>query len=81
MVTAAGDEGREGDDGQGGADPSRGSGIAGMRARVEAVDGAFRIDSPPGGPTVVTAVIPRRRARVTDEAHGADVRDRSVDGG
>lgn len=51
------------DDGRGGADESRGSGIAGMRARVEAVDGGFGVDSPVGGPTVVTAVIPLRRTR------------------
>lgn len=51
------------DDGHGGADETRGSGIAGMRARVEAVDGAFHLDSPVGGPTVVTAVLPLRRQR------------------
>lgn len=52
------------DDGQGGADETRGSGIAGMRARVEAVDGAFALSSPIGGPTVVTAVVPIRRQRL-----------------
>ena len=54
------------DDGRGGANAAKGSGIAGMRARVEAVDGAFRLDSPEGGPTVVTAVIPLRRTRPGD---------------
>ncbi len=42
------------DDGPGGADPS-GSGLEGLRARVEALDGALAIDSPAGGPTVVRA--------------------------
>jgi len=46
------------DDGRGGADSSRGSGLAGMRARVEGVDGSFRVASPPGGPTTIVAVIP-----------------------
>lgn len=51
------------DDGRGGADPARGSGLAGMRARIEGVDGVFRLESPAGGPTVVTAVIPIRKER------------------
>jgi signal transduction histidine kinase len=46
------------DDGRGGADPSSGTGLAGIRARVEALDGRVRIDSPPGGPTTLEAVIP-----------------------
>lgn len=51
------------DDGNGGADPAHGSGLAGMRARVEGSDGFFGIESPSGGPTIVTAVIPIRRQR------------------
>jgi signal transduction histidine kinase len=46
------------DDGCGGAAAMRGSGLAGIRARVEGVDGSFRIDSPPGGPTTIVAVLP-----------------------
>lgn len=46
------------DDGQGGADIGRGSGLAGMRARVEGVDGFFDVDSRPGGPTTIVAVLP-----------------------
>jgi signal transduction histidine kinase len=46
------------DDGGGGADASRGSGLAGMRARVEGLDGTFRIASPAGGPTTIVAEIP-----------------------
>ena len=47
------------DDGTGGVDPTRGSGIAGIRARVHAVDGTLTISSPPGGPTLIVAEIPR----------------------
>jgi signal transduction histidine kinase len=46
-----------GDDGRGGADAD-GSGIAGLRARVEALDGTLSLDSPRGGGTVVKVRIP-----------------------
>ncbi|XVQ09049.1 histidine kinase [Spirillospora sp. CA-255316] len=46
------------DDGVGGADPSRGSGLAGLGRRVRSVDGTFRIVSPEGGPTTVTVELP-----------------------
>ncbi|GAB3005974.1 sensor histidine kinase [Saccharothrix stipae] len=45
------------DDGRGGADPS-GSGLDGLRRRVEALDGTMEITSPPGGPTTVLAELP-----------------------
>jgi len=45
------------DAGPGGANPS-GSGLEGMRARVEALDGTLAIVSPAGGPTVVRAELP-----------------------
>ncbi|HEX3492131.1 MAG TPA: sensor domain-containing protein [Streptosporangiaceae bacterium] len=45
------------DDGIGNADPS-GTGLAGLAARVAAVDGRLTIDSPPGGPTLITAELP-----------------------
>ncbi|MEU0956238.1 histidine kinase [Streptomyces niveus] len=45
------------DDGKGGADAS-GSGLFGLARRVEALDGILRVDSPPGGPTTITAEIP-----------------------
>jgi signal transduction histidine kinase len=47
-----------GDDGSGGADPTRGSGLAGLRDRVAALDGTVTVVSPPGGPTLVRAEIP-----------------------
>jgi signal transduction histidine kinase len=45
------------DDGCGGADPA-GGGLAGLARRVAALDGAFAVDSPRGGPTVITAELP-----------------------
>jgi signal transduction histidine kinase len=49
------------DDGVGGADPSEGSGLAGLAERLDAVDGILVVDSPAGGPTRVTAELPWRR--------------------
>ncbi|WP_129839978.1 histidine kinase [Streptomyces sp. RFCAC02] len=46
------------DDGAGGADAARGSGLDGMRRRAAALDGTMEISSPPGGPTVVTVELP-----------------------
>ena len=39
------------DDGRGGADPSRGTGLGGISDRVHAVGGTFRVSSPSGGGT------------------------------
>ena len=46
------------DDGVGGADPSGGSGLRGLAARVEALNGHLDVDSPPGGGTRIKAEIP-----------------------
>jgi signal transduction histidine kinase len=46
------------DDGRGGADPDGGSGLSGIRRRVEAHDGTFTLSSPVGGPTVMTVSLP-----------------------
>src|SRR3954464_11270544 len=46
------------DDGVGGADPSGGSGLSGLAARVEALNGRLDVASPPGGGTRITAEIP-----------------------
>ncbi|WP_329546021.1 sensor domain-containing protein [Streptomyces sp. NBC_01356] len=48
------------DDGRGGASLDGGTGMAGLADRLGAVDGLFVIDSPPGGPTVITAELPWR---------------------
>ena len=45
------------DDGSGGANPA-GSGLRGLAQRVAAVDGTFRLTSPPGGPTILTVELP-----------------------
>jgi signal transduction histidine kinase len=49
------------DDGVGGADPARGTGLAGLAKRVSSVDGTFEIASPPGGPTLITVDLPCAR--------------------
>lgn len=46
------------DDGVGGAHLGKGHGLAGLADRLSAVDGMLDLDSPPGGPTVLTADIP-----------------------
>jgi signal transduction histidine kinase len=46
------------DNGHGGADPARGSGLRGIERRLAAFDGVLAISSPPGGPTAVTMEIP-----------------------
>lgn len=46
------------DDGEGGAHLSAGGGLAGLAARLAAVDGALTVTSPSGGPTRIEAVIP-----------------------
>ena len=48
------------DDGVGGADPDRGTGLRGLADRVGAVDGQLSVDSPVGGPTVLTVELPCR---------------------
>jgi signal transduction histidine kinase len=48
------------DDGVGGADPDRGTGLTGLAARVATVDGRLDISSPAGGPTQVTIDLPMR---------------------
>jgi signal transduction histidine kinase len=46
------------DNGRGGADPARGSGLRGIERRLASFDGILAISSPPGGPTAVTMEIP-----------------------
>jgi signal transduction histidine kinase len=48
------------DDGSGGASTDSGSGLAGLSERLGSVDGLLVVDSPAGGPTVVTAELPWR---------------------
>jgi signal transduction histidine kinase len=46
------------DNGSGGAQIGNGSGLSGLRDRLAMLDGRLEIDSPSGGPTVVTVVVP-----------------------
>jgi signal transduction histidine kinase len=46
------------DDGPGGADPARGSGLVGLKDRVEAVAGTLTIESPPGAGTTLVVALP-----------------------
>jgi PAS domain S-box-containing protein len=46
------------DDGHGGARPTEGSGLGGLKDRVEALDGVFRVESAPGSGTRVQAELP-----------------------
>jgi signal transduction histidine kinase len=46
------------DDGHGGADPSRGTGLRGVQRRLGTFDGSVFVSSPIGGPTVVAMEVP-----------------------
>jgi signal transduction histidine kinase len=47
-----------GDDGRGGADPDRGTGMRGVMRRLSAFDGTMRVSSPDRGPTLITLEVP-----------------------
>ena len=46
------------DDGVGGADPARGSGVIGLRDRAEALGGSLEVSSPPGEGTLILVQLP-----------------------
>ncbi|GAB3873396.1 histidine kinase [Kibdelosporangium lantanae] len=46
------------DDGGGGADPAKGTGLRGVERRLATFDGDMVLTSPPGGPTTVTLEVP-----------------------
>jgi signal transduction histidine kinase len=46
------------DDGRGGVDPSRGTGLRGIERRLAAFDGTVRVSSPVGGPTLIEMELP-----------------------
>jgi signal transduction histidine kinase len=66
------------DDGIGGADPSRGSGIIGLKDRVEALGGRISVVSPSGDGTTLHVRLPAQpSAALTSQPHalaGGDVR-------
>ncbi|MEV5432353.1 sensor histidine kinase [Streptomyces sp. NPDC052701] len=58
------------DDGKGGADPKRGTGLTGIERRLSAFDGILALNSPPGGPTTATIELPcELLAEETQQAH------------
>lgn len=59
VADGSGVEVRVVDDGVGGAHPAKGLGLAGLRQRLAAVDGALEVDSPEGAGTTLVARIPR----------------------
>ena len=67
------------DDGIGGADARRGSGLRGLADRVEALDGHFDLDSPPGAGTRIRAEIPCQDAAAL-QLLGADAVSRGAGG-
>jgi signal transduction histidine kinase len=52
------------DDGRGGADSAGGSGLVGLKDRVEALGGRLSVQSAPGAGTTVRAELPLGSARV-----------------
>ena len=54
------------DDGIGGADPARGSGLIGLSDRVQALGGSIEISSPHGAGTATLVVLPLRPDRPLD---------------
>ncbi len=46
------------DDGHGGADAARGTGLAGVERRLATFDGILAVSSPAGGPTIVAIEVP-----------------------
>ena len=46
------------DEGRGGADPARGTGLRGIQRRLSIFDGTLHVASPPGGPTILDMELP-----------------------
>jgi len=60
------------DDGIGGADPRRGSGLIGLADRIEALGGKLKVTSPPGGGTLIAAQLPIRTDSSVEAARSAE---------
>ncbi len=61
------------DDGRGGVDPTRGSGLSGLADRVSALGGTLETESPAGAGTTIRALIPVTDAGPASRGTGADV--------
>jgi signal transduction histidine kinase len=61
------------DDGIGGADPARGSGLVGLTDRVEALGGSIRVGSPPGDGTHITVELPLELTQDVDRRSGTGI--------
>jgi signal transduction histidine kinase len=57
------------DDGVGGAAPAHGSGLIGLRDRVDALGGSLRVDSPPGHGTALVVELPLPASESTEVTH------------
>ena len=68
------------DDGIGGADPARGSGLVGLRDRVESLGGTISVRSPRGEGTAVEVALPLDGdSQATDYQHEAPLAHVSVE--
>jgi signal transduction histidine kinase len=56
------------DDGCGGADAARGSGLIGLRDRVEALGGSIEVSSPSGQGTTLTVLFPLELTLIADDS-------------
>jgi glucose-6-phosphate-specific signal transduction histidine kinase len=61
------------DDGIGGADPARGSGLVGLTDRVEALGGSIRVGSRPGNGTHITVELPLELTQDVDRRSGTGI--------
>ena len=66
------------DDGRGGADPARGSGLRGLTDRIAALDGSLDVHSPLGEGTRVRAELPADLVDRRDEERGVVFDDRAA---
>lgn len=57
------------DDGEGGADENTGTGLRGLRERIEILGGEFLLNSPAGGPTTVQMTVPVTRSEESGHAN------------
>jgi signal transduction histidine kinase len=67
------------DDGIGGADPGGGSGLVGLRDRIEALGGTISLLSPRGEGTSIEVALPLDGDRLPDSPHGVTVGGMSVE--